>query len=192
MNTENNNNPNHENAQHDAGSLGAGLDGNAALPAELVGVAGRLDAMAAGYRSEMSGAAMVAMTRATRPSAGDVSRDGVPLKLVGETVAASRTPVGSAAKVRSGPGTGWSFRARAIGGVLAMAASVALVVAVWPASTGIKPGSDMVATTGGVDAAMQIASNVDDKLSLDEFDALLAEADAIGNMNLETDGSNAS
>ncbi len=188
MNTENNN-TNHNNAQHDAAAhdaagVGAGLDGHAALPAELLAVAGQLDAMATGYRAEMSGAAMVAMARATRPSGA--AREGAQLKLVGETVSASALKVGSAG------GAGWSLRAGVVGGLLAMAATVALVVAVWPASVGSKSGDDVAATTGGVDAAMQIASSVDDKLSLDEFDALLAEADAIGTLNLETDGLNAS
>ena len=157
-----------------------------ALPAELVGIAGRLDFLAANHRAELGDAALVAMARATRPSAGGAARDGMragtPLRLAGEPMAVDTA---HGARV-------WSSRGRLIGGLLAMAASVALVVALWPSAGGVVPGSSLTAATGSVDAAMQIAFNVYDKLSLDEFDALLAEADAIGNLSFEPEGKNAS
>lgn len=173
MNTENSN-TNDDDA--------SGLTSGTFVPAELVEIADKVDALGASHRAELSTAALVAMARATRPNAGGLLHDHQPLRFAGEPIAA----------VAGNGASGWLSHGRVLGGLLAMAASVALMVAIWPAASGGKSGGELITTTGGVDAAMQIASNVDDKLSLDEGNALLAEADAIGMLSLDTDGKNAS
>jgi hypothetical protein len=129
------------------------------LADEVRGIAAELDTLAGAERAAISDSQLAAIAAATAP---------VPATLKLTDAATVRQPA-SHRPMR--------FRTalRLGGSMLGLAAMVTVAMLLWPAGQ----SSSAVAASSGADAALALAEKLDEKLSLDAFDSLLADTKAM-------------
>lgn len=129
------------------------------LADEVRGIAAELDALAGAERAEISDGKLAAIAAATAP---------VPAAWQLSDAAAVRQPASHRPmRFRTAVQLG--------GSMLGLAAMVTVALLLWPTGQ----SSTAVAASSGADAALALAEKLDEKLSLDAFDALLADTKAM-------------